>query len=105
VSETVLVSRGQLAELANQSGMNITERTLKFWAGRGLIPKPIIISRRAHYPVSLLERLRIIESLRRKSIAEMKDVAEQVWNSSKYRYRMRRSGNTIILNIKPRGDK
>jgi len=74
-----LITRKELAKKALSSGYRITERTLRYWAKEGLIPKPVFIKgdKRAYYPVSLLSRLAIIEGLRRKSLKEIRRVLEK----------------------------
>lgn len=77
-----LVTRQELAKEARARGVNVTERTLRYWAMRGLIPKPVIKQRRACYPLSLLETLEKIEPLRRKTIEQVKRI---VWESMLFR--------------------
>lgn len=79
--------------------MDVTERTLRYWAMKGLIPKPIIKNRRACYPVSLLEVLERIQPLRRKTIEEMKKV---VWESELFRCEMVGDENGIVVTFKPK---
>jgi len=62
-----LIPRDQLAALAQAEGMTLTSRTIRYWASKGWIPKPWRIEGegpRAYYPLSLLERLRVLSALR-----------------------------------------
>jgi len=77
-----LVTRKELAKAARKEGVRVTERTLRYWAMRGLIPKPVIKKRKAYYPLSLIGVLKRIEALRRKTIEEVRSI---VWESRLFR--------------------
>jgi len=64
--QATLISRAELAAKAQAAGLNITVRTLRYWASVGLIPKPIYREHgKAYYPADLLHELSVIEALRR----------------------------------------
>ena len=71
-----LIPRDDLAALAQQEGMNLTVRTLRYWAGKGWIPKPWRVEGqgiRAFYPLSLLERIRVLSAIRPKRLQAFKE--------------------------------
>jgi len=74
-----LISRTELAEKAQRAGLNITARTLRYWASVGLIPKPVYGERgKALYPEALLDELRVIDKLRKpRSISAIKEWLEK----------------------------
>jgi hypothetical protein len=94
-----LVTRDSLARIARAEGMNVTDRTLRYWAMRGLIPKPIIKDRKACYPISLISILRKIEPLRRKTIEEVRDM---VWESSLFECHATSGEGGVIVTFKPK---
>lgn len=101
-SRMTVITRKELAKKAHDAGMNITERTLRFWAMKGLIPKPIIHNRRAYYDDGLMEKLQLIESMRAKSLQEMKDI---VWKSDLFDITTTRIDGVLIVRAKPKGAK
>lgn len=71
-----LISRDELAAIAQSEGMTLTTRTLRYWALMDWIPKPWRIEgegQRAFYPLSLLERLRILSALRPRCLQKIKE--------------------------------
>lgn len=61
--------------MARARGIDIGERTLRYWAQVGLIPKPLKVKgkgNRAFYPASLVDRLAAIKALRGLSVEEIK---------------------------------
>jgi len=69
------VSRAELSELAQKEGLNISVRTLRYWAQKGFIPRPTRkpgYGNRAFYHKSLLERLRILAALRPANIQALR---------------------------------
>lgn len=70
-----LITRKELAVLAQAEGLDLSVRTLRYWAQKGLIPRPTLIEGAgnvAFYPVALLERLRILAALRPARIQALK---------------------------------
>lgn len=71
-----LVSRDDLVRIAQAEGMTLTARTLRYWAKMNWIPKPWRVEGegvRAFYPLSLLERLRVLSALRPKRLQAIKE--------------------------------
>lgn len=76
VPKEELIPRDDLAELARSEGMDITTRTLRYWAQRGWIPHPWRLDgegHRAFYPKSLLERLRVLSAMRPGRLKKIRD--------------------------------
>ena len=94
-----LVDRGKIAEMARSSGLNVSVRTLRFWASRRLIPQPIIVHKKACYPISILESLRRIEALRPKTIEQIKEMA---WDSDHFHHTVRADGDTLVVTFRPK---
>jgi len=79
-----LIPRDDLAAIAQGEGMALTTRTLRYWAQKGWIPYPWRVKgdgQRAYYPLSLLERLRVLSAIRphrmkgfRKNIGEAETI-------------------------------
>ena len=66
-----LVPRDDLAQLARDEGLRLTSRTLRYWAQRGWLPQPWRVEGdglRAYYPLSLLERIRVLSAIRPRRI-------------------------------------
>lgn len=95
-----LVSRAELAGRAQDLGLKVTERTLRYWAYRGLIPKPALREGRAYYSLSLLGDLRAIESLRRKPIEEVKSIVLGRATSSIFDYEVSRSDGVVTITVR-----
>ncbi len=71
-----LVTRERLAEIAREEGLDLTVRTLRYWAQRKLIPRPWIVKGeglRAFYPLSMMKRLRILSATRPQKIKSIRD--------------------------------
>lgn len=71
-----LVSRDELASIAREQGMELTSRTLRYWAKMDWIPKPWRVEGeglRAFYPLSLLERLRVLSAIRPQRLQALKE--------------------------------
>ena len=71
-----LVLRDDLAAVAQSEGMSLTTRTLRYWAKMGWIPYPWRVEGeglKAYYPLSLLERLRVLSALRPHRIQKIKE--------------------------------
>lgn len=66
--------------MAQQEGLDISERTLRYWAKEKLIPPPEFNrDRRACYPISLIERLRLIDQLRQpRTLHGIKQMVEEI---------------------------
>jgi len=70
-----LVSRDDLAAIAQAEGIPLIVRTIRYWAKMGWIPQPWRVEgegNRAFYPLSLLERLRVLSALRPRHLAAIK---------------------------------
>jgi len=53
----------EIVEQLEAEGFKLSLRTLRYWAGQGMIPKPTLISegrygRRGYYPESIIDELR-----------------------------------------------
>lgn len=94
-----LVLRSVLAEMAQSAGLAITERTIRYWAMRGLIPRPTIVKRRACYQKEVLEKLQVIEALRPKTIEQIKQI---MFESELFRHKLYQEGDVIVLRSIPR---
>jgi len=94
------VSRAKLASMARQAGLKVTERTLRYWAFRGLIPRPTLVGGRAYYPTSMIEELRMIEPLRRKSVEEIGSILRG--EAPRFNYEVARRDGVITIRVKPR---
>ncbi len=73
-----LITRAELARRAQAEGLDVTERTIRYWAGRNLLPRPVRLrgrGTRAFYPVDLLNLVRALVALRP---ARIKSLREQV---------------------------
>jgi len=115
-----LVTRGELAELARAEGMDVTERTIRYWASEGLLPRPYRVAgegTRSFYPMSLLDRLRVLCATRpsrikklRRSIGKAETIhfgddtfsvlpASAVWerDSTEFSLRMLEDGSGMLL--------
>lgn len=71
-----LVTRDELATLAQGEGLSLTTRTLRYWARQGWIPRPWRVEGeglRAFYPCSLMKRLRVLSAIRPKRLRELKE--------------------------------
>jgi len=71
-----LVPRQELVTLAQAEGMTLTIRTLRYWSMMGWIPRPWRVEGeglRAYYPVSLLERLRVLSAIRPHHLQKLKE--------------------------------
>ena len=71
-----LVSRDELVRIAQGEGLDLSVRTLRYWAQHGLIPRPWRVEGeglRAFYSLSLLKRLRVLASTRPGSIKKIRD--------------------------------
>jgi DNA-binding transcriptional MerR regulator len=74
-----LITRAELARQAQIEGMNVTERTIRYWAGENLLPRPVRLrghGTRAFYSTDLLEMVRALVALRP---AKIKSLREQVY--------------------------
>lgn len=71
-----LIPRDELASIAQEQGMTLTSRTLRYWAQMGWIPKPWRVKGegvRAFYPLSLLDRLRVLSAIRPHRLQAIKE--------------------------------
>ena len=76
-----LISREDLAALAQSKGLSVTIRTLRYWAERGWIPRPLRIEGeglRAYYPKALLERVRVLAAIRPYRISAIRENVAEV---------------------------
>lgn len=73
-----LITRAELARRAQAEGLDVTERTIRYWAGQNLLPRPVRLrgqGTRAFYPVDLLDLVRALVALRP---AKIRSLREQV---------------------------
>ena len=71
-----LVTRDELARLAQAEGLELTERTIRYWAKVGLIPHPRRVpgtGLKSFYPRSLLERLRVLAATRPGAVKRLRE--------------------------------
>ena len=71
-----LLSADELVDLANAEGMNISKRTLRYWAAEGLIPRPMRVSGegiRSFHPRGTIERLRVLSATMPNRIRELRE--------------------------------
>ena len=93
-------TRRELAQHCKALGLNIGERTIRFWESEGLLPRPIRLpgkGNRVWHDNKILERLKLIGALRRhrslggiKQLLEASDGAISLakWRSSRFRYHL-----------------
>jgi hypothetical protein len=75
-SPSDLISREELVSIAQGEGMTLTSRTLRYWASKGWIPYPWRVEGqgpRAFYPLSLLERLRVLSAIRPQRLRSLRE--------------------------------
>jgi hypothetical protein len=71
-----LIPRDELVSIAQGEGMTLTARTLRYWASKGWIPYPWRVEGeglRAFYPLSLLERLRVLSAIRPQRLRALRE--------------------------------
>lgn len=76
-----VITRAELAQRAQDEGLDVTERTIRYWAGQNLLPRPIRLrgqGTRAFYPASLLDMVRALVALRP---AKIRSLREQLYEA------------------------
>jgi len=81
------------SDLANQIGSSVTKRTLRYWESVGLIPKARRIGREAYYPISTVQRVRMLAATRPASIRKFR---------SMFNIKVEQDGDTLILRFRKR---
>lgn len=70
------VIRAELVRRAQAEGLDVTERTVRYWATNDMFPRPFRVEgcgKFAFYPVSLLPRLRAMVATRPKVIKKLRN--------------------------------
>lgn len=71
-----MVTRDELARLARREGLDVTKRTIRWWAKEGFLPRPTWIrgrGQRAFYPKRVLDLVRILAALRSSNVREARE--------------------------------
>jgi len=79
--ERKMLTQQEVVKLLTQEGYRISVRTLRYWASKGIIPRPILISNgryglRGYYPESILAEIRPLckkEGRRKDGVIEIID--------------------------------
>lgn len=76
-----VITRAELARRAQAKGLDVTERTIRYWAGKDLIPRPVRLpgqGPRAFYPASLLDLIGAMVALRPANIRLLREQLHEV---------------------------
>lgn len=72
------ITRAELVKRAQAEGLEVTERTVRYWATYNMFPRPFRLDvdghrKTAFYPVSLMPRLRAMIATRPRVIKKVRD--------------------------------
>ena len=98
-------TRGEIAEIMQEEGFSVTERTIRFWESSGYIAKPVRFGRRVLHPEQVLGSIRALAATRP---AAIRDLRKRVTPRHGRIVDVNTTGDTLVVRIsynKQTGDK